>query len=330
MTKQKQDLCIVCNQEISPKLVMKSKVGGSDIMRCPQCQLTFVSPMPSDEVILEYYNGLYRKESIELDPQKMEWSNKSLDGYIQELKRLEKWPRRDFLDLGGGLGYYTKAALMKGLNAILVDIDPVSIEFAKKYQELPHVYQTTIQEFSEGSEHKTYDWIFLRHNIEHFKNPDNLLNIVYSLLSEDGILTIETDNNGGIEILLHPKTVRFYQSLYKRNYEKASLVSLLLKRPLAVDPPRHLFGFRANNLCQLLRNHNFEPIKTINYCLGDKVYWPNIPNTTVAVLIKEIIEFKVFSFLLDLVCLITSPFRKILNRMQMSSGLCIYATKKKR
>ena len=330
MPKQQQRFCIVCNQEINPRLVMRSKNDNGDIMRCPHYQLTFVSPMPSEQAIQEYYNGLYRKESLEFDLQKQKWANTSLDGYIEELKRLKKWPRQDFLDLGGGLGYYAKAALTKGLKAILVDIDPVSIEFANKHQELPEVYQASIQEFSEISSHKTYDWIFLRHNIEHFQNPDNLLDIVYSLLSEDGLLTIETDNNAGVEILLHPKRMRFYQSLYSKNYEGSSLIDLLLKLPLAVDPPRHLFGFRADNLSQLLINHSFEPVKTIHYCLGDAVYWPNIPNTTIYLLIEKLTNFKIMSFLLELVCLIIFPFRKMLNRLQMSSGLCIYATKKAR
>ncbi|MFM2026803.1 MAG: hypothetical protein RLZZ339_1520 [Cyanobacteriota bacterium] len=328
MLRQKHDFCVVCNREINPRLVMKSKNGHGDIMRCPHCQLTFVSPMPSEQAIQEYYNGLYRTESLEFNLQKQKWANTSLDGYIEELKRLKKWPRQDFLDLGGGLGYYAKAALTKGLKAILVDIDPVSIEFANKHQGLPEVYQASIQEFSEISSHKTYDWIFLRHNIEHFKNPDNLLDVVYSLLSEDGVLTIETDNNAGVEILVHPKTMIFYQSLYRKKYERSSLINLFLNRPLAVDPPRHLFGFRADNLSQLLINHSFEPMKTIHYCLGDAVYWPNIPNTTIYLLLKKLTNFKIMSFLLELVCLIVFPFRKMLNRLQMSSGLCIYATKK--
>ncbi len=104
----------------------------------------------------------------------------------------------------------------------------------------------------------------------------------------------------------------------------------MLKLPLAVDPPRHLFGFRPDNLSQLLINHSFEPVKTIHYCLGDAVYWPNIPNTTIYLLIEKLTNFKIMSFLLELVCLIIFPFRKMLNRLQMSSGLCIYATKKAR
>ncbi|GBF54788.1 hypothetical protein N0824_02656 [Microcystis sp. 0824] len=324
MSKQQQHFCIVCNQEINPRLVMRSKNDNGDIMRCPHCRLTFVNPMPSEQAIQEYYNGLCRKESLEFDLQKQKWANTSLDGYIEELKRLKKWLRQDFLDLGGVLGYYAKEALTKGLKAILVDIDPISIEFSNKHQELPEVYQASIQEFSEISS----DWIFLRHNIEHFKNPDNLLDTVYSLLSEGGVLTIETDNNAGAEILLHPKTMRFYQSLYSKKYEGSSPIDLLLKLPLAVDLLRHLFGFRADNLSQLLINDSFETVKTIHYCLGDSVYWPNIPNNTIYILIEKLTDFKIMSLLLEVVCLIIFPFRKMLNRLQMSSGLCIYATKK--
>lgn len=321
--------CVSCKSQSVPRIVLHSKniKRNGDIVRCPECKLTFIHPMPADEVIAEYYEGLYEELAAEFDPQKMKWANRSIRGYIEQLDHLGQWPKKSFLDLGGGLGYYSKAAHDKGLDVTLVDLDPISIAFARNKLGLRNVHLKAVDAFALLNDGVKYDLIFMRHVIEHYKKPDETLATVYSLLSDDGAIIIETDNNEGIEIFFKPAPLLFYYKLYNEYYQGQSLFSLIRKRPLALDPPRHLYGFRIENLHRLMIRKGFRPIKSFTYGLGDRIYWPNLPHSTISDIGIDIgrMDFKrAMGNILDY-CLI--PFRKLLNKMGMSSGICIYATK---
>ncbi|GAB4153160.1 MAG: hypothetical protein Fur0046_33060 [Cyanobacteria bacterium J069] len=331
MKNVEQIKCHVCDNSINPTLILENFKSECHIVRCPRCNLTFVHPQPSPEVISAYYNGLYSELATEYNERKMRWARTSIEGYCLAIKKYKR-PNSNLitlLDLGGGLGYYSKAFEEAGFSVTLVEQDPVSVKFAREVLKIENLIDQGIEQFFEANcaSMPKYDVIFMRHVIEHYTSPGALLGKVGECLAERGIFIIETDNNAGIELLFRPGTASFYTNLYRSSFASSSYFSLLRKRPFAVDPPRHLYGFRSSNLSRLLRKNSLIPVKTIFYRLGHPIYWPNLPSPTFKDILSQARHPKTKHFIHTLMDFALLPFRLFLEFIGLSSGLCIYAVK---
>jgi SAM-dependent methyltransferase len=320
--------CPVCEQQVEPQVVLQNRSERTFILRCPSCQLSYASPQPDEATISAYYNGMYSDLAVEYSEQKMQWARDSVRGYLKTLKQHGLTDLKTVVDLGGGLGYYAKAFEEAGLATTLVEPDPVSAAFAREKLGLMSIAEVSIETFERTST-QTFDIVFLRHVIEHYADPNALMRSVDSVLKENGVLIIETDNNAGVELLLRPRTARFYLDLYQTHYDNVSYLSLARHRPFAVDPPRHLFAYRLSNLSHLLRKKGIIPLVQRSYRLGHPIYWPNMPPTRFSDLISAIARGSIRNLVIGTVDLFAFPIRVILERMGLGAGICIYAVKNK-
>jgi ubiquinone/menaquinone biosynthesis C-methylase UbiE len=289
--------------------------------------VAFVHEQPSVSELNNYYNGMYKDIAVAFDEKKMKWALKSMKAYVKKLNlKFDSVEGKSFLDLGGGLGYYSKAANTFGLNSILVEKDPVSVNFAIDKLGLKEIIQQDLNEFFQQNK-KQYDIVFFRHVIEHVTNPSEIIKGISSVLKNNGILIIETDNNAGIELLLTKNVKNFYLKLYKENFKNVTFIELLKKRPFALDPPRHLYAFRMKNLSNLLTFHSIKPYKKIHYRLGHPYYWPNIPSPSLVNVCQHLMKLNFKKGLREGFDFINLIFRRILQVFGLSSGLCIYAMK---
>ena len=317
--------CNICNNEISPKILFKNKSAQNpDIVRCPVCKITFIHPQPDSKIISDYYNGLYASIAV-YDEKKMQDANRSLKAYKKEINKIN--PRSDeLLDLGCGLGYYSKAASNAGYIVSSVEQDKVSIKFAKETLKLDNIIEKSIEDFILTTELKV-DVIFLRHVIEHVPDPQGLIEGISGMLQPGGILVIETDNNAGIELLFRPHSLMFYMQIYKEKYKKVNFLNLLIKRPFAIDYPRHLFAFNMKNLSELLKINGMRVKKKVHYQTGHSVYWPNLQPANRKEILIVLKKFKIKSILNLIIEYSVLPFRIVLKLLGLSAGICIYAQK---
>lgn len=319
--------CNVCSRRVTAQLVLRNVKNGWHIMRCPECRLAFSHPQPDPNTIAAYYNGMYTDLAGKYNEQKMEGLQQSVKGYLKELGRhMRLASGMSLLDLGGGLGYYSKAFSEAGLSTTLVEQDPVSVDFARNVLGLENIVSESLERFFEDNK-RTFDVIFFRHVIEHVADPSFVIAEIYKCLSDDGVLIIETDNNAGIELFFKPGTAVFYLNLYRSSFVPASLFSLLRRRPLAVDPPRHLFGFRLSNLRKLLRKNSLVPLESKCYRLGHPVYWPNVPSPSFREVLADAGRGKFRRMTANIVDLAFAPLRYGLEYSGMASGICVYAAK---
>ncbi|PWH82812.1 hypothetical protein DIS18_11325 [Algibacter marinivivus] len=320
-------ICKVCNTQNVPYLVLENKNNVNHIFRCNYCKVAFVNEQPSFSELNNYYNGMYKDIAVAFDEKKMDWALHSMKEYVEKLNlKFDSLEGKSFLDLGGGLGYYSKAANTFGLESILVEKDPVSVSFAMDKLGLNQIVKQDLNEFFLNNK-KQYDIVFFRHVIEHVTNPSEVIHGISSVLKNNGVLIIETDNNAGIELILTKNVRNFYLKLYKDNFKNVSFIELLKKRPFALDPPRHLYAFRMNNLSDLLSAHNIMPYKKIHYRLGHPYYWPNIPSPSIKSALFSIMKFNFKKGIREIFDYFNLIFRKILQLLGLSSGLCIYALK---
>ena len=320
--------CYICKEKIEPIVVLENFKNGCHIKRCPLCDITFVHPQPDLKIIKNYYNGMYSDLTTEFSEQKMKWAKKSVKGYSSILKKHGINKKCKVLDVGGGLGYYSKAFFEEGYDVTLVEHDPVSVNFAQDVLNVPRIKKVSMETFFNENKEK-FNVVFLRHVIEHSIDPAQLIEQINNYVLPGGLLIIETDNNAGIEILFSPGAALFYLRLYKSSFKKVSFLKLLTKRPFAVDPPRHLFGFRMSNLSMLLENNFLHPVEKIHYRLGHPIFWPNLPLPLISTFINDIKHLKLKSIIVDVISVVLFPFRLCLEKIGLTSGICIFAKKER-
>ena len=317
--------CPVCDANTPTRTLLESRSALGEVLRCEQCELVFVNPLPSDKRLNDYYHGMYESLANSFSQKKMAWALRSLDCYIEDLRDAAEWPKQDFLDLGGGLGYYSRAAREKGLASRLVEMDSVSTSFARDVLGLRDVVEMPILDFLKEHEAQ-FDLVFLRHVIEHSKDPRTLVARVANVLRPGGALILETDNNDSIEFLLRPSCARFYHELYTKNYKDVSYWKLLRTRPFAADPPRHLFAFNAENLKALLAQSGLLVIRRYSYSWGS-LLWPNIPNTSASNVLASLIGLRLRQLPWVALDYLSTPLRIMLARIGWGAGLIVYAKK---
>ena len=313
---------------IEPILVLENINKGWHIKRCPLCKVAFVHPQPDPEAIKAHYNGMYSHLATEFDAKKMHWARKSIGGYLSTLNKKGYLNKQTLLDIGGGLGYYSKAFEEAGLSVTLVEQDPISAKFARNILKVTNIIELSSDDFFKSNTRK-YDIVFLRHVIEHSTDPLKLLRNVADIIKDKGVFIIETDNNEGVELLCRPITAKFYLSRYHLSYEPVSFLSLIMKRPLGIDPPNHLFGFRISNLSAILEQNDLIPFVKFCYRTGHPLYWPNLPLPPLSQVFCNIINLRKRRAFFDIVEYALYPFRFLLERMGLASGICLYAKKVK-
>lgn len=315
--------CEACHENIDPIIVAQHKLEDMSIVRCPDCDLIFIKPLPDKNAITEYYNGMYMDLSQSFSEQKYSWAKSSMYEYLKEVKKINN-NCSTFLDLGGGLGYYSRAASELGLTVTLVEPDPVSAAFASKHHNRVSVAQCTIQNFIEKHHSHRFDIVFFRHAIEHLEEPSSMVKIISELLSENGVLIIETPNNKSIEFLLRPSSYIFFKRVYGKFIGLDSWLQLFRSHPYAIDPPRHLHCFNVDNLTRLLNSYNLQVEKSITYRMGHPIYWPNI----LLPKLNDFFTFKVKKIAASVIELFSLPVRVGLQAFGYGSGICMYAQKK--
>lgn len=275
--------CPCCDASTTHKLMLAGIPGKGDIYRCTGCNLRRLLPLPDVEAEPDDGHGMYAQQTKRFDPVYEQQVNQAAERYIDHLAGLGKSPST-MLDLGGGMGYYTRAFARLGLDVTYIDRDPISIGFAEPLNEPLGV--TTVsqpaEDFAEESDNqKRFDLIFFRHVIEHCHHPGEVLKYARRMCAPSGVIVIETDNNRSLEHLLHPGAGPYWQSVYRDHYKQGSLMKLCAARPLAIDKDEtHYYAFRSENLRTLVERAGWLVLDQFDYSLGNRTFWPNIPRPT--------------------------------------------------
>lgn len=133
-----------------------------------------------------------------------------------------------FLDVGCSEGIYVAAAAQLGWKAAGSDIDPAKVRRAKvRGLDVRHM------DLSDCHFRQGFDFILLRHVIEHIAEFVEFVRSTSLLLRPDGVLCVECPNQAGIDALLHRRRLkegRFLGNLY---------------------PPSHIHAFEQRTLYKL-------------------------------------------------------------------------------
>ena len=266
--------CPICDQPRRPLY----KWQGYQSFRCRGCGSETLDRFPSAEELRLFYQAISSKKMTD-DRRRLERVDHAFEGYLEAYRRAmgTNLPAR-FLDLGGGVGYWARAAHDRGIEAWLADWAFDALGFAGSRMKLPRRVCLDVGRCSGALRPASFDFVLARHVIEHLVDPRRFLRHVGRTLSPEGLLLIETPNVASNEQLAHPGVTYETFRVLRRSNPSMSLAALikhaLSKSPSGLNPPKHLWGFTAAGLRHLLEEAGFEIVEVHRPVAGHPVYDP--------------------------------------------------------
>lgn len=218
----KKTKCYLCRSNNYRLIIKKSKY---EIVKCNNCDFIFTTPIPSKEQLDAFYDNFDYKDN--LSAEKVIRSDakrclRKIDLYTNKKGKL--------LDIGCGRGYFLDEARTLGWDTYGVDTSRVVVDFAEKRLHL-NVFNRDIFSFQSD---RLFDLVTLNQVIEHFSNPENLINQCSKYL-----------RNGGLMYIATPNTKSISARVLKDNFDHFT-------------PPEHLSYFSKHTLQGLLQKQGFK------------------------------------------------------------------------
>ena len=281
-----KDPCSLCGGH-EAKLVQRLDKGNA--VKCKNCGLIFVDPMPEINDYDEIYGGQYYEGGWRFS--KRGYTDPLLqdimmEGFGRELKEVEKFidVKGRVLDIGCADGQWLRVAKANGWDTFGVE----SSEYSRSIAINKHGLNVVGGTFEEATFPDDYfDLIVMRHLIEHLRNPLQSLEICNKILKQGRVIPIETDNVDGIRgnwIIILNKIFNHIPKFIKKMYWKYKGLSRdeIAKRTVQqypggygrMGPPVHLFYFTKETLQEMLLKAGFEIIEYKSVGYGDKIYHP--------------------------------------------------------
>jgi SAM-dependent methyltransferase len=228
--------CIFCGAKSSTLLFEASDVFGEhyQLNECNNCQSVFLSPFPSKEHMIRAYADDYYGDG---DKKFTSFIETVLDWFRN--KRAHRLNRiltgsGKVLDIGCGNGNFLNLLQSIGNYEIHgLEMPGKSADRAKLVNNI-NLKIGSLQ--SNDYEKSSFDAVTLYHVFEHLPNPQEYLNIIHSILKEDGTL-----------VMSFPNISSWQWNRFKGDW-------------FHLDPPRHLFFMPGNAFKKHMREFGFEII----------------------------------------------------------------------
>ena len=225
--------CPNCGSDSFRFLVTKR---GYDLVRCAECRLVRVRPMPSAEEIADIYRAdAGYHDQMAADAGAEAWRAGNSRGKVQLVERFAE-PGR-ILEVGCSAGHFLAAAAQAGWNSEGVELSPDTAAAARE-RTGRKVHVGTLESAELVAE--SFDVVTMWDVIEHMPRPREALARTWEILAPGGILAIETPNEEGL-------------------YPRLSLALAPLTGIWGhAEPPYHLVQFSKTTLTDMLDRSGFD------------------------------------------------------------------------
>jgi len=235
----------------------ESNLGEFDVIYCKRCSLGFTNPYPTEETTGFLYD---EKTSGDFDLANGSFVDKIKDSLSQyHIKKITAGIQvRKVLDYSTGNGRFAIAASIahKGADIVAVDYQDSPPPLLRNQKKISYL---TLAEHSEN--HTVYDFIILRHVLEHTHHPGKLITELASRLSSKGILYIEVPNlNSGCAKVFGKYYKGYYVPRHLFHYTKKSLSQLIKNAGLEADLYTNEMPLMGNTLSILFRLNKISPL----------------------------------------------------------------------
>jgi 2-polyprenyl-3-methyl-5-hydroxy-6-metoxy-1,4-benzoquinol methylase len=227
--------CILCGEERTEKLFEK---GGKDFVRCRECGLVRLDPLPSVADIAAYYDQAYDGGSSTSFVEAEEIRRLIAEHRLARVRAVAR-PGR-WLDVGCSTGQFVEAAVREGITAQGIDVSPGAVRLARE-----RGLQAEVARVEDFAPDGRFDAITAFDVIEHSRDPGAFVDRLREWLAPRGKLVL---------------TLPDVSSIYPR--------LLMRKHWFYYAPNDHLFYFDPTTIRALLEAHGFQ-VKSV-----DRAYKP--------------------------------------------------------
>ena len=184
--------CPICDSDAYDQTFVKE---GFTFVQCKNCNLIYVNPCLKEEYVKQVYKHQSYSDIVkslvgDSNDYRRERFGKERVGIINHFLPEQPGPTRRLLDVGCATGFFLEAARESGWDVYGVEPNPYMADFAQKNG--LNVRNETIEETTLPD--SFFDAVALFELIEHVKNPLQIIEKVYQLLRQGGMVFIYTPN----------------------------------------------------------------------------------------------------------------------------------------
>ncbi len=205
---------------------------GLELFTCGQCATIFMHPLPTAEDIAGLYDDSYDGATsgyFSKPDKKMRRSRgrvKYLKGFVSGGK---------FLDIGCNGGFMVEAAREAGFEAQGLDLDGVSIAYAREHYPQNTYFHGSVEDFAADA--TLFDLAYCSEVIEHVPDIHGFVASIAKLVRPGGVLFLTTPD---ISHWRRPRDLVSWDGF---------------------SPPSHCIYFNPRSLGLLMAGHGFEVVK---------------------------------------------------------------------
>jgi len=160
--------------------------NGHDLYRCGGCETLYVHGLPSSLDLAATYEDSYDGATSGYFA-KVDKKMRRARGRIRALRR--HVPGGRFLDIGCNGGFVVEVAREAGFDAWGVEVDSVSLAYARQHYPANGYHHGIIEDFRPD---RGFDLIYSSEVIEHVADPRVFITSVFRLLNPGGVLYVTT------------------------------------------------------------------------------------------------------------------------------------------
>jgi 2-polyprenyl-3-methyl-5-hydroxy-6-metoxy-1,4-benzoquinol methylase len=178
--------------------------------KCANCKIIYIDPLPDENDYLKMYPPEYQggvDKTILKNPYKKLSGLRFSYGYQFELLKEHAIKNPRILDYGCGNAHFICNALKAGFECDGVEYNTKQVEILRR--QIPGRVFYTISDFLENSKDK-YDVIRLSNVLEHMDDPNKIIKILVSKLTEKGVLLIEGPIECNFSFALLTRKIYFF------------------------------------------------------------------------------------------------------------------------
>lgn len=226
--------CLVCNDNNSSLYSKKGQFGlPTHVVICKSCGFSYLNPRWTKERYDEFYRNeydkFYRPEVINANDERYRY--KSIEVILNRLRKHKvRSSFTNVLDIGAGMGhaliYLKEKQYLNGDADAIEPSDNCKLFLLKN--KINHISGDVYSDWQKGKSNH-YDFILMRHVLEHFHDPYLVLQKAREVLSENGLIYIAVPD---AFFPTKPLRTHFFRIVHISYFSKNSLSNLLKKTGL--------------------------------------------------------------------------------------------------
>ena len=200
--------CLFCQSTKITNSVFEDTIFNEksfSYVKCTDCKLIFLSPLPDADDLIKMYPLEYQGELIKIS-----------DGLYNNLfhKISQHTTSKEIVDYGCGNGRFLIEAISKNYRVIGIEFNP---KFVKKLKtEFPSEVFFTVKEFFDSTQ--KHNLIFLSNVLEHLTAPREVMKSLINKLNPGGLIILEgpIENNFNLALIFRKTFFSIRKAMFRK------------------------------------------------------------------------------------------------------------------